>query len=75
MINHFKKVYIKNMILTFLCKFFFILKAASDGWCINYIGGNKFTFMDSLKNKRLISEDNFLNIYKNKFLEFCVINL
>lgn len=35
---------IKNLILDFLYKFFFILKAASDGIIITYIGGNKFEF-------------------------------
>ena len=34
----------KNIILNFIYKFFCILKAASDGWIIQYIGGNKFEF-------------------------------
>lgn len=34
----------KNIILSFLRKFFFILKAASDGWIIKYIGANQFEF-------------------------------
>lgn len=68
-------MYLKNVILTFLCKYFFILKAASDGWCIAYTGGDTFTFVDKLKNKKILSEDNFLNIYKNKFLESCLLDL
>lgn len=35
---------IRNLILDFLYKFFFILKAAADGTIISYIGGNKFEF-------------------------------
>ncbi len=35
---------IRNLILDFLYKFFFILKAAADGTIITYIGGNKFEF-------------------------------
>lgn len=37
-----------DMILSFLNKFFFILKAASEGWRIAYIGGNKFKFYNSI---------------------------
>lgn len=35
---------IRNLILNFLYKFFFILKAAADGTIITYIGGNNFEF-------------------------------
>lgn len=35
---------IRHLILDFLYKFFFILKAAADGTIITYIGGNKFEF-------------------------------
>jgi hypothetical protein len=35
---------IRDLILDFLYKFFFILKAAADGTIITYIGGNKFEF-------------------------------
>lgn len=35
---------IRTLILDFLYKFFFILKAAADGTIITYIGGNKFEF-------------------------------
>lgn len=34
----------KEYILSFLSKYFFILKAASEGWRICYIGGNQFEF-------------------------------
>jgi hypothetical protein len=32
------------LIINFIKKFFFILKAASEGWRVKYIGGNKFRF-------------------------------
>ena len=39
----------KSMILNFIYKFFCILKAASDGWIIKYIGGNQFEFKSNKK--------------------------
>jgi len=37
-----------ELLLTFLKKYFFILKAASDGWRITYIGGNEFKFYGNI---------------------------
>ena len=34
----------KMLILNFIYKFLFILRAASDGNSVKYIGGNKFEF-------------------------------
>jgi hypothetical protein len=39
----------KKIILNFVYKFFCILKAASDGWIIRYIGGNQFEFISCKK--------------------------
>lgn len=39
----------KSIILNFVYKFFCILKAASDGWIIRYIGGNQFEFISYKK--------------------------
>lgn len=47
----------RKIILNFIYKFFCILKAASDGWIIRYIGGNQFEFI-SYKRTNI-----------NKFLE------
>lgn len=55
---------IRNIILTFLYKYFFILKAASDGWCITYIGGNQFKF-----DNHIMNDIDFLNKYKSKVIE------
>ena len=52
----------ENLIKNFLEKFFFILKAASDGWRISYIGGNKFCFY---KNLNTIS---CKDVIDNKFI-------
>ena len=40
----------RELIQKFLVMYFFILKAASNGWCVRYIGGNKFTFSKDKKN-------------------------
>lgn len=40
------------IILNFLYKFFCILKAASKGYIVTYIGGNKFLFKHN-KNSNL----------------------
>ncbi len=39
----------RRIILNFVYKFFCILKAASDGWIIKYIGGNQFEFISYKK--------------------------
>lgn len=41
---------IPDLLLKFLKKYFFILKAAADGWRIRYIGGNQFEFYSSVNN-------------------------
>lgn len=38
------------VILNFIYKFFCILKAASDGWIVKYIGGNRFEFIGLKQN-------------------------
>jgi hypothetical protein len=56
---------IRSIILTFLYKYFFILKAASDGWCISYMGGNKFKFDNHIK----YDDINFTDKYKSEIIE------
>jgi hypothetical protein len=47
----------KKVILDFIYKFFCILKAASDGWIVTYIGANKFEFSGYKKNiKKILME-------------------
>jgi hypothetical protein len=53
---------IRTLILDFLYKFFFILKAASDGTIITYIGGNKFEFK-SCSTKLNINCNSFISQY------------
>ena len=60
-------MYNNNLIIKFLEKYFFILKAASDGWRITYNGGNKFCFHKSIEEisaKELLSKENFIQRYK-----------
>lgn len=59
----------KKTILAFLCKYFFILSAAADGWNIIYIGGNQFTFFENINKKKVITSNNFINLYKHKILD------
>lgn len=63
--------HVQHLLISFLRKFFFILKAASDGWCVRYIGGNKFQFRyshyDILKKLKFTpSTEQFINTYVYK---------
>lgn len=55
----------RKIILDFVYKFFYILKAASDGWIIHYIGGNEFEFSGP---KKFVKD--CLKSYKNIFPNF-----
>lgn len=44
---------INNIIFNFLYKFLYILKAASKGRIVTYIGGNKFLFTRNKKTNKL----------------------
>lgn len=57
---------IKSLILNFIYKFFFILRAAADGTIVSYIGGNKFEFK---------SESNFKLNSINHFISKCSKNI
>jgi len=59
-------VFINKLIVDFLTKYLFILKAASDGWRIKFIGGNNYVFYKS--KKHIISCSDFLSKYKYNFL-------
>jgi hypothetical protein len=64
-------LYLQKLIITFLEKYFFILKAASDGWRIVYVGGNQFKFINTrtLKNKNTRLYTNcFIDRYTPKLL-------
>lgn len=44
------------------------MKAASDGWRISYIGGNRFEFYNTIYNKGIdLNTDQFLNEYVYDF--------
>jgi len=42
--------HLRDLVITFLYKYFFILKAAAEGWRIAYCGGNKFIFCQNVTN-------------------------
>lgn len=51
-----------KIVLNFLYKFLCILKAASDGWIVSYIGGNKFVFNH---NNKKININHIIKVYTN----------
>ena len=57
-------MYKNILILNFLSKYFFILQAASDGWRVSYVGGNKFEFYNLKSNVLNTNTNDFLNKYK-----------
>lgn len=52
----------KKIILNFIYKFFCILKAASDGWIVRYIGGNQFEFI----TRKKMNVKDFFDAYTSK---------
>lgn len=56
-------MHISELVVSFLHKFFFILKAAAEGWRIIYIGGNQFEFYKANINHTQASRD-FIDKYK-----------
>lgn len=54
-----------SVLINFLVKYLFIMKAASDGWRISYVGGGNFEFYNTFYNKN--TKDVILNI--DEFLE------
>jgi|688.fasta_scaffold1539790_2 hypothetical protein len=48
----------RNILVNFLTKYLFILNAASDGWSICYIGGNRFEFT---KTGKQIIDNKYIN--------------
>jgi hypothetical protein len=58
-----------NVLLNFVCKFYFILKAAADGWNVLYVGGNDFKFYKKLGKKPPPSTPSFIAEYKSPYTE------
>lgn len=57
---------VKKIIIDFLKKYFFILKAASDGWRISYIGGNQYKFYNNL-DKSILQNTYNTNDFLSKY--------
>lgn len=49
----------------FLKKYFFILRAASEGWAIIYIGNDIFVFKNKLKNCKTHNIESFISRYQH----------
>lgn len=64
-------VRIHHVLLKFLKKYLFILKAAADGWRVRYIGGNQFEFYSithyTIANKKFPDIKTFLKKYEYPF--------
>jgi hypothetical protein len=60
-----------SQLLAFLHKYFFILKAASEGWRIAYIGGNAFQFYNNLykQGKAMVRCKEFIDRYDQVILK------
>ncbi len=58
---------IRDLIMSFLHRYFFILKAASDGWRVIYIGGNQYRFHKP--NAQAKSSLDFIRKYKMRLVE------
>jgi hypothetical protein len=60
----------KDIVNKFFYKCLYILKAASDGWIVKYIGGNQYTFLkmgQGLEHEEMVSFEDFVNsFYRNK---------
>lgn len=55
------------LLLNFIKKYLFILKAAADGWRIRYIGGNQFEFYASVNHANEFPDTHaFVNKYISK---------
>jgi hypothetical protein len=54
-----------NILLNFLIKYLFIMNAASDGWRICYIGGNRFEFYNNI-----YYEANSAKSFVNKYMKY-----
>jgi hypothetical protein len=62
-----------SKVLKFIYKLFFILKAASDGWIVKYIGGDSFEFYKYHNRNNIL---NIMNIddFIKKYLPVTLIN-
>jgi hypothetical protein len=53
----------------FFYKCLYILKAASDGWIVKYIGGNKYDFLkigSELEDEKIMPFEEFINDIETK---------
>lgn len=60
--------HVAKLILSFLYKYFFILKAASDGWKIRYVGGDQFQFLTKVKYFKNTETEYFIRKYSSSLL-------
>lgn len=54
----------RRALIKLLSKYFFILKAAADGWRVFYIGGDQFTFTQPLNKKHIFDSEVFIKKYR-----------
>jgi hypothetical protein len=61
-------MFCKKLLINFLIKYLFIMSAASDGWRICYIGGNRFEFYNILENDVIKNDEQFILKHNNNNL-------
>ena len=59
---------LSELLSNFLDKFLFLLKAASDGWIVRYLGGNYYEIYkpNKLSSEQPLSTEQFIEKYKDK---------
>lgn len=59
---------LNNIIKKFLLRYFFILRSASRGWSVRYIGDNQFTFYKSKRDAKKKSTKNFIRSFQYEII-------
>jgi hypothetical protein len=59
---------LNNIIKKFLLRYFFILKAASEGWSVRYLGCDEFKFYKSRKLTKIKSINKFINQFSYELI-------
>jgi hypothetical protein len=58
---------LSELLSNFIDKFLFLLKAASDGWIVKYLGGNYYEiYKPNNTTKKKLSTEQFIEKYKAK---------
>jgi hypothetical protein len=59
---------LNNIIKKFLLRYFFILKAVSEGWSVRYLGSDEFKFYKSKKITKIKSINKFIKQFSYELI-------